>query len=111
MINRGERARIPFRRIPLSNSSHPQPPPELKNTHEPTLKECIEVKQALAEAANFPPELIDIIMDFAEYWACSAASIDYSVTSRKQLGIHGGHRENEFLVSPLIPDNITCYFN
>ncbi|KAI1359236.1 hypothetical protein F5Y08DRAFT_320122 [Xylaria arbuscula] len=98
MINRGGRGRIPFRRIPLSNPSHLQPPPELKNIHKPNPKECIEVKQTLAKATKFPTELIDIVMDFAEYWACSAASIDYSVTSRKQLGIHGGHSENQFLL-------------
>ncbi|KAI0521591.1 hypothetical protein F5B22DRAFT_634494 [Xylaria bambusicola] len=98
MINRGGRAGIPFRRLPLRNPS-PQPPPELKNSHEPTPKQCAEVKEILAKTANFPPELIDIIMDFAEYWACSAASIDYSATSNKQFSVHGGrYDENQFLL-------------
>ncbi|KAK5626826.1 hypothetical protein RRF57_002541 [Xylaria bambusicola] len=99
MINCGGRARIPFRRLPLRNPSHPQPPPESKNFHEPTPKQCAEVKGILAKAANFPPELTDIIMDFAEYWACSVASIDYSATSSKQLSIHGGrYGEDQFLL-------------
>ncbi|KAI1427395.1 hypothetical protein F5Y12DRAFT_169990 [Xylaria sp. FL1777] len=103
MITRGGRAMIPFRRVPLTNpsSNRPEPtPPELKYTHKPTPKECAEVKRALATATNFPPELVDIIMDFAEYWACSVASIDYSVTADRGLAIHGGTGggENRFIL-------------
>ncbi|KAI0434832.1 hypothetical protein F5Y09DRAFT_294992 [Xylaria sp. FL1042] len=102
MINRGGRARIPFRRVPLTNPAPDDseaPPPELKYTHKPTPKECVEVKRTLAKATNFPPELVDIIMDFAEYWACSVASIDYSVTAQGELAIYGGREgEDQFLL-------------
>ncbi|KAI8627926.1 hypothetical protein F5Y19DRAFT_440412 [Xylariaceae sp. FL1651] len=95
MMNRG-RARIPFPRIPISN--RPQQPPELKNTHEPTPKNCAEVKRILTRVSNFPPELVDIVMDFAEYWACSVASIDYSVTANQQFSVHGTHNEDQLLL-------------
>ncbi|KAI0975792.1 hypothetical protein F4678DRAFT_282767 [Xylaria arbuscula] len=101
MMNRGGRARIPFRRVPLTNPSSDgsKPPPELKNIHKPTPKDCAEVKSTLAKASNFPPELVDIVMDFAEYWACSVASIDYSVTARKELAIYGGRQvEDKFIL-------------
>ncbi|KAI0805503.1 hypothetical protein GGR55DRAFT_655540 [Xylaria sp. FL0064] len=102
MINRGGRVRVPFRRVPIANPSldGPDAPlPELKYSHQPTLKECAEVKRTLGKATNFPPELVDIIMDFAEYWACSIASIDYSVTAHRGLAIYGGHEgEDKFLL-------------
>lgn len=90
MINRGGRVRIPFRRIPLVNPPDgPGRSPELKNTHEPTSKECAEVKRIVGKSTGFPLELIDIVMDLAEYWACSVASIDYSVTTSGNMAIHG----------------------
>ncbi|KAI1163528.1 hypothetical protein F5B18DRAFT_319421 [Nemania serpens] len=99
MMARG--GRLPYRRNPLKNPSvdGPERPPELKNTLDPTPKECAEVKRLLGKATSFPPELVDIVMDFAEYWACSVTSIDYSVTASKNLAIHGGRdREDKFIL-------------
>ncbi|KAI1263866.1 hypothetical protein F5Y18DRAFT_118446 [Xylariaceae sp. FL1019] len=90
-----------WRRQPLRPARNTAPP-ELTNTHQPTPKDCADVKSIMAHVANFPPELVDIVMDFAEYWACSVAAIDYSVTAqdgsgeRKVLGGHG--REDQFLL-------------
>ncbi|TGJ84877.1 hypothetical protein E0Z10_g3884 [Xylaria hypoxylon] len=102
MIHPPGRPRVPFRRRnPLNNQhlDHPQPHPELKNTHKPTPKECAEVKGILGKAASFPPEIVDIVMDFAEYWTCSVSSIDYSVTSNGLFSIRGGSEsENTFLL-------------
>ncbi|KAI0458532.1 hypothetical protein F5B21DRAFT_435389 [Xylaria acuta] len=97
MIHHPGRGRIPFRRVPLTNG--PERPPELSNTFERTPKDCAEVKRILTKAANFPPEIVDAVMDFAEYWACSVASVDYSVTANGHLAIHGGgERENKLLL-------------
>ncbi|KAJ2985115.1 hypothetical protein NUW58_g5708 [Xylaria curta] len=94
---RGGRGVIPFRRVPLTNG--PERPPELRNTLARTPKECVEVKGILSEATKFPPELIDIVMDFAEYWACLVTSIDYSMTANGHLAIHGGgDRESKLLL-------------
>ncbi|KAI1108726.1 hypothetical protein F5Y14DRAFT_435225 [Nemania sp. NC0429] len=97
----GGRFAIPFLRTPRKSASvdRPERPPELKNTLEPSPKECAEVKRLLVKASNFPPELVDIVMDFAEYWACSVTSIDYSVTANNYLAIHGGvDREDKFIL-------------
>ncbi|KAI3327006.1 hypothetical protein HD806DRAFT_485720 [Xylariaceae sp. AK1471] len=98
MMARGGSARIPSRRIqPFPN--RPNQSPEQTTTHYPTPKDCAMVKGILAKAANFPPELADIVMDFAEYWACSVASIDYSVTANQNHAIHGGRSdENQMLL-------------
>ncbi|KAI8951588.1 hypothetical protein F4801DRAFT_285888 [Xylaria longipes] len=91
------RPRIPFRRVPLTNG--PERPPDISNTLERTPKDCAEVKRILTKATNFPPEIVDIVMDFAEYWACSVASVDYSVTAHGHLAIHGaGEREDKLLL-------------
>lgn len=100
MINRGGRARIPSRRVPLVNPPDgPGRAPESTNKHELTPKDCAEVKGIVAKSTGFPLELIDVVMDLAEYWACSVASIDYSVTPRKSMVIHGSAEEDKFLVS------------
>ncbi|KAJ8112697.1 hypothetical protein ONZ43_g5335 [Nemania bipapillata] len=72
---------------------------ELKNNHEPSPGQCHEVKRILAKASKFPPEIVDIVMDFAEYWVCTMASIDYSGTPNGHFAIHGAREdENTFLL-------------
>ncbi|KAJ8126214.1 hypothetical protein O1611_g7425 [Lasiodiplodia mahajangana] len=101
MIPRGPGSRIPYRRVPLINRplDRPERPPELKNTFELTPKTCAEAKSILGKATRLPLELVDIVMDYAEYWVCQTASIDYSVTGSGHLAIHSGRdRENRFLL-------------
>ncbi|KAI0544716.1 hypothetical protein F4679DRAFT_563895 [Xylaria curta] len=107
MIHRPGRARIPFRRVPLTNG--PERPPELNNTFQRTPKDCAEVKRILSKAANFPPEVIDIVMDFAEYWACSVTSVDYSVTANGHLAIHGGGEREDKLLLRTEPLGLTTW--
>lgn len=94
---------MPFRRLPLNNPvNHSAKPPEVTIAHEPTPKECAEVKQLLGKVTGFPVELVDIVMNFAEYWACSVAAIDYSVTQTGQLSVSSGnasHHPDRFIVS------------
>jgi hypothetical protein len=99
VMARGGRARIPFRRI-QPFATRPDRSPEHSNTHDPTSKDCAVVKGILAKASNFPAELVDIVMDFAGYWACSVASIDYTVTASQQHTIRGQSDEDQMLVSP-----------
>ncbi|GAP93012.1 hypothetical protein SAMD00023353_3100200 [Rosellinia necatrix] len=102
MINRGGRTGMPSRRVPLVNPRVPtsQPlPPESKNSHELTPKQCVEARHVIGKATKFPPEIVDIVMDFAEYWVCSVTSIDYSTTDMRELIIYSGRdRENQFLL-------------
>ncbi|KAI0419019.1 hypothetical protein F5X98DRAFT_335883 [Xylaria grammica] len=112
MIRPSGRPRVPFqRRNPLNNRSSNQdgPPPELKTVHKPTPKECTEVKGIIGKATNFPPEIVDIVMDFAEYWACSVSSIDYSVTSSKQHSIRGGTENENALLLRTEPLGLTTW--
>lgn len=101
--HRGGRARFPPRRIPpleAGSSQQSQGSPILTNTYEPTPVDCLKVKSLLTKATNFPPEIVDMIMDSAEYWACSVSSIDYTGLRIRQHIIYGGRpNENEMLVS------------
>ncbi|KAI1337144.1 hypothetical protein F5Y15DRAFT_391551 [Xylariaceae sp. FL0016] len=100
VMNRRGGARIPLRRIPIA----PRPmkesqPPVLKNIYEPSSSDCGDVKRTIARASQFPPEIVDMIMDFAEYWTCSTASIDYTVLASGHYTIRSGSdRENQFLL-------------
>ncbi|KAI5924496.1 hypothetical protein F4810DRAFT_663910 [Camillea tinctor] len=94
-------ARVPIRRIPLAPTpSQPAGSSVLVNEYETSPSDCIEVKRVLAKASGFPPEIVDIIMDFAEYWVCSVSTIDCT-------GLQSGHhiiasgrpdKENEMLI-------------
>ncbi|KAI0201810.1 hypothetical protein F4808DRAFT_423879 [Astrocystis sublimbata] len=98
MLHRPGRGRIPLRRVPLTNG--PEQPPQFSHTFERTTQDCAQVKRTLSKACNFPPEIIDIVMDFAEYWVCSVTSIDFSVTATGHLTIRGSEpkRENKLIL-------------
>ncbi|KAI1080092.1 hypothetical protein F5B20DRAFT_540748 [Whalleya microplaca] len=102
MINRRGGARIPNRRIPimpLGDEPSTSSGPSLTNTYEATAQDVLEAKAVVAQASNLPPEIVDMIMDRAEYWATSAAAIDYSNTRAKLFTVRGGRaHENQFLL-------------
>ncbi|KAI0440027.1 hypothetical protein F4803DRAFT_529051 [Xylaria telfairii] len=103
MIHRPGRARLPFRRAPLRHdpdkTAELPDEAELINTMERTTADCAEVRRILSKTANFPPEIIDIVMDLAEYWVCSLASLDFSVTKKGEFSSYGGgERENRLLI-------------
>ncbi|KAI1634746.1 hypothetical protein F4809DRAFT_617030 [Biscogniauxia mediterranea] len=94
-------ARIPIRRLPIAPSS-PQSPESaaLTNEYETSPSDCVETKRILAKASGFPPEIVDIVMDFAEYWVCSVSTIDYTRFRSGHHTITGGRSptENEMLL-------------
>lgn len=65
-----------------------------------------DVKQAkmLLNQNGLPYEIVDIIMDKAEYWACSEASVDYrhhhGMRVKRLSG--GTQSEDSFMVSSLV---------
>ncbi|KAL7620922.1 hypothetical protein AAE478_008233 [Parahypoxylon ruwenzoriense] len=95
MINRGGRAGIPFRRNPPP-PREPQPP-TVTNTHNTHPEDVFKVKEILCKAKHLPLEIVDIILDEAEYWASSVATVDYS---DHPFVVHGGRplQENQFLL-------------
>lgn len=110
MIHHPGRARLPFRRAPLRHdpdkTAELPDEAELINTLERTSEDCAEARRILSKTANFPPEIIDIVMDLAEYWVCSLASLDFSMTKKGEFSSYGGgERENRLLVIPPAPLN------
>ncbi|KAJ0343449.1 hypothetical protein COL154_011283 [Colletotrichum chrysophilum] len=82
---------------PDGQSSTQQVPGEYK----PTLADVLVVRVMLEKAAKFPPELLDLIFDQAEYWPHSEASMAWQVNvPRGGAGIVGGdpNGENKLLL-------------
>jgi hypothetical protein len=61
--------------------------------YEPSLVDIALVKAMLIRAKKLPPDLVDAVLDMAEYWAHSTTRLD------ERIGILGGNeeRENRFL--------------
>ncbi|KZL83899.1 hypothetical protein CI238_07019 [Colletotrichum incanum] len=68
--------------------------------YKPTPIDVIVVRVMLEKASKFPPEIMDIIIDEAEYWAHSEASIYHPATSlRDALRVVGTTQdENKLLL-------------
>ncbi|KAI1140940.1 hypothetical protein F5Y05DRAFT_375634 [Hypoxylon sp. FL0543] len=102
MINRRGGARIPSRRVPLvppPDRRRETPPPTLTSSYEARPEDIVEVKDILSKGRNLPPELVDIILGYAEYWACSATVIDYTNHPRSHISILGARPgQDQFLV-------------
>lgn len=97
MMNPRGGARIPFRRRPLVPPPDPQPP-TTTTSYEIGPEDVMQVKDILAKTRNLPPELVDMIMDRAEYWTCSTTSINYP----KPVSVLGARPgEDQFLVRHL----------
>ncbi|KAL6872489.1 hypothetical protein HDV57DRAFT_505317 [Trichoderma longibrachiatum] len=62
--------------------------------YEPSLVDIALVKAMLIRAKQLPPDLVDAVLDMAEYWAHSTTRLD------ERIGILGGNeeRENRFLL-------------
>ncbi|KAM0345508.1 hypothetical protein ACHAPU_006435 [Fusarium lateritium] len=54
----------------------------------------------LSKGTKLPPDVVDVIFDFAEYWAHSSNEIDYMLQHSENLLVNGqSPAENKFLVS------------
>jgi hypothetical protein len=54
----------------------------------------------LTKGKKLPPSVVDVIFDFAEYWAHSSNEIDYMAEHQSPLRVNGASAsENRFLVS------------
>ncbi|KAI2611832.1 hypothetical protein GGR54DRAFT_616928 [Hypoxylon sp. NC1633] len=99
MINRRGGVRLPFRRTPLIRPPTPPPnaSPTMTNLYEIGPEDILEVKDILSKTGNLPPELVDIILDRAEYWACATTIVDYSNQPRGRLSVPDSS-EDQFLL-------------
>lgn len=69
-------------------------------SYEPTILDVLVVKAMLNRALRLPPEILDAIADWAEYWPHTSTEIDYTnrpAHARKDASLAV---ENQFLVSP-----------
>ncbi|KAI0008202.1 hypothetical protein F4779DRAFT_588288 [Xylariaceae sp. FL0662B] len=102
MINRRGGARIPSRRIPLrppSDEPSASVSPSLTSTYDATPQDILEAKELLSRAGNLPPELVDVIINLAEYWASSVTVLDYTKTRTRLFSVRGGRPgEDQFLL-------------
>ena len=68
---------------------------ETPDRYTPSIQDILEVKQILTENGMLPLELVDTIIDFAEYWIKTT-----TCRTRGQVTVHaGGEFENKLLVS------------
>ncbi|KAI1655923.1 hypothetical protein F4813DRAFT_148889 [Daldinia decipiens] len=92
------------RRRPLiPNLNRHQPPREkpriFTSTYEVTPEDITEVKDILVKARNLPLELVDMILDNAEYWVCCSTIIDHDDSESGRISIHGAREgETQFLL-------------
>ena len=80
----------------------PQPEPE---PFEPTALDIGVVKVMLSKGLNFPPEIVDIIVDHADYWACTTVSLDFrgaDVVRIRGKGSSQGQEDKLMLRTPPI---------
>lgn len=71
---------------------------QVSGEFEPDLDDVFLVKDLLKRAGELPDEIALMILDSAEYWACSSTTVDYSNLQRGSLHIRGTTGENKFLV-------------
>ncbi len=67
---------------------------------EPTMLDILVVEALLLKHSKLPIELIDVIIEQAEYWPHSTAFADFQGSGSEVFTIAGGRRQNEnrFLV-------------
>lgn len=71
--------------------------------YEPSIPDVLVVKAMLGKGLHLPPELIDSIVDQAEYWPHTSAMVDYTVETGSMHVIRGRSQgfpgsENELLL-------------
>jgi hypothetical protein len=80
------------------NEKQSLPPTTESGPRQTSVKDVLEVKQLLFEKFKLPQELIDVVIDFAEYWP-HTTSITSNSPDNPNYVRSGGERENYFLVS------------
>ncbi|POR35469.1 Uncharacterized protein TPAR_04337 [Tolypocladium paradoxum] len=70
-----------------------------EDRYNPTPIDVVVTRIMLTRSKRLPPDLVDSILDFAEYWAHSTNAIYYNAEHRDHLRIVGSSQtENRFLI-------------
>jgi len=66
----------------------------------PTIKDVLVVKAMLLKGKRLPIEMVDLVLDHAEYWPHTTAFVEPRPGGNGLLSIYGGQHDNEnrFLV-------------
>ena len=68
--------------------------------YDPSPMDVFVVREMLSRAIRLPPDIVDVIFDYAEYWAHSTNYIDYLEEHKTPMRVVGTSKsENRFLVS------------
>ncbi|KAK0628255.1 hypothetical protein B0T17DRAFT_491337 [Bombardia bombarda] len=86
-----------------NNSNSTSKEKAMAGTYEPTVIDVVVVKAMLTKALILPPEIVDSIVDLAEYWPHTTTEIHYSHLPGGAKAVRGGTptAENQFLASSL----------
>ncbi|KAK4168767.1 hypothetical protein QBC43DRAFT_309654 [Cladorrhinum sp. PSN259] len=85
-INSDETAPTP-NRLPTApkETTNPEDGP-----YKPSVVDVLVVKVMLNKALSFPPEIIDVVIDLAEYWPCRTVEVNFGDDSPETVrGRHG----------------------
>ncbi|KAI1104025.1 hypothetical protein F4804DRAFT_308418 [Jackrogersella minutella] len=101
MMNPRGRGMIPSRRAPLvpPQDRHDEPQlPAFDKSFEATPTDVLKVKMILSKASQLPLELVDMILDCAEYWVCSSAVVDHADHPGQIISIGARPGQDRFLL-------------
>ncbi|KAK3996389.1 hypothetical protein QBC44DRAFT_304352 [Cladorrhinum sp. PSN332] len=60
----------------------------------PSIVDVLVVKVMLNRAMNFPPEIVDVVIDLAEYWPSHTVEVNFGEESPETVRGRHGHRDN-----------------
>jgi len=70
-------------------------PSHREGLYEPSVVDVLIVKVMLNRALNFPPEIVDVVVDIAEYWPHHTAEVNWADETPKVVqGRSGGSQDN-----------------
>lgn len=75
--------------------------------YKPTPVDVVVVRALLSHGRKIPPDVVDVIFDFAEYWAHSSTEIDYSLERKSNLIIRGRSSQEDRLLLRSFPVGLT----
>ena len=85
----------------ISSESSYGPPSRLspRPTYEPTVADVMVTRMLIQRGAKLPPEIVNAIIDMAEYWPHSTTEVDYLSELARPIEASGSRAtQNRFLV-------------
>lgn len=90
----------------LRAAKEPSPPENEPTEYHPNVEDVFRVRALLLSISSFPLELIDTIIDVAEYWPCST-TLNTGRYSIRDMSWRPDNSGGHFLVGQFLP-RISC---